>query len=73
MAVRPPVAQHDAQRQRCPPAGRDTIRSFGGFEITIFDDADYAFFNDTCTEACHARYAAECWTRMLAFYWRHLA
>ena len=42
-------------------------------EITIFDGADHAFFNDTRAEAYHARYAAECWTRMLAFYRRHLA
>ena len=41
-------------------------------EITIFDGADHAFFNDTRAEAYHARYAAECWTRMLAFYRRHL-
>ena len=42
-------------------------------EITIFDGADHAFFNDTRAEVYHARYAAECWTRMLAFYRRHLA
>ena len=42
-------------------------------EITIFDGADHAFFNDTRAETYHARYAAECWTRMLAFYRRHLA
>ena len=42
-------------------------------EITIFDGADHAFFNDTRAEVYHAAYAAECWTRMLAFYRRHLA
>ena len=35
--------------------------------------AEHAFFNDTRAEAYHARYAAECWTRMLVFYRRHLA
>ena len=42
-------------------------------EITVFEDADHAFFNDTRPEVYHAEYAAECWTRMLAFYRRHLA
>jgi carboxymethylenebutenolidase len=42
-------------------------------EVTIFDGADHAFFNDTRAEVYHAAYAAECWTRMLAFYRRHLA
>ena len=42
-------------------------------EITIFEGADHAFFNDARPEAYHAQYAAECWTRMLAFFRRHLA
>ena len=42
-------------------------------EITIFEGADHAFFNDTRAEVYHAEYAAECWTRMLAFHRRHLA
>ena len=42
-------------------------------EITIFEGADHAFFNDARPEVYHAAYAAECWTRMLAFFRRHLA
>ena len=42
-------------------------------EITIFDGADHAFFNDSRPDVYHAGYAAECWTRMVAFYRRHLA
>ncbi len=41
-------------------------------EITVFEGADHAFFNDTRTGVYHPQYAAECWTRMLAFYRRHL-
>lgn len=41
-------------------------------EITIFEGADHAFFNDTRTEVFHPQYAAECWARMLAFYRRLL-
>ena len=42
-------------------------------EITIFEGADHAFFNDTRAEVYHAEYAAQCWARMLTFYRRHLA
>ncbi|MCE2514221.1 MAG: dienelactone hydrolase family protein [Acidobacteria bacterium] len=42
-------------------------------EITIFDGADHAFFNDSRPDVYHAGYAADCWTRMVAFYRRHLA
>ena len=42
-------------------------------EMTVFAGADHAFFNDTRAEVYHAGYAAECWTRTLAFYRRHLA
>lgn len=42
-------------------------------EVTIFDGADHAFFNDSRPDVYHAGYAAECWTRMVAFYRRHLA
>ena len=41
-------------------------------EITIFDGADHAFFNDTRREVYHAEYAAECWARTLAFFRTHL-
>ena len=42
-------------------------------EITIFDGADHAFFNDSRPDVYHPDYAAECWSRMVAFYRRHLA
>ena len=42
-------------------------------EVTIFSGADHAFFNDSRADVYHAGYAAECWSRMLAFYRRHLA
>ena len=41
-------------------------------EITVFDGADHAFFNDT-RPVYHEAYAKECWDRMLAFYREHLA
>ena len=41
-------------------------------EITIFEGADHAFFNDSRPDVYHAGYAAECWSRMVAFYRRHL-
>ena len=55
------------------PTGSGVHETGATPEITIFDGADHAFFNDTRAETYHARYAAECWTRMLAFYRRHLA
>ena len=42
-------------------------------EITVFDGADHAFFNDARPDVYHAAYAGECWSRMIAFYRRHLA
>ena len=42
-------------------------------EITIFEGADHAFFNDSRPDVYHAAYADECWSRMIAFYRRHLA
>ena len=42
-------------------------------EITVFDGADHAFFNDSRPDVYHAAYAGECWSRMIAFYRRHLA
>ena len=41
-------------------------------EITIFDGADHAFFNDT-REVYHEQYAKRCWDRMVAFYRQHLS
>ena len=41
-------------------------------DITVFDGADHAFFNDSRPDVYHADHAAECWSRMVAFYRRHL-
>ena len=37
-------------------------------EITIFEGADHAFFNDTRHAAYHATYADQCWSRMVSFF-----
>jgi len=42
-------------------------------EITIFEGADHAFFNDTRHEVFHAAHAKQCWERMLRFFSEHLA
>ena len=41
-------------------------------EITIFEGADHAFFNDTRHEVYHATYAEQCWSRMGSFFNQHL-
>ena len=41
-------------------------------DVTIFDGADHAFFNDTRPEVYHAAHAATCWSRMLAFFREHV-
>ena len=41
-------------------------------EITIFEGADHAFFNDTRAEAYNTAHAATCWSRTLAFYREHV-
>ena len=41
-------------------------------EISIFEGADHAFFNNTRSEVYHPSYASECWERTLAFFNRHL-
>ena len=41
-------------------------------DITIFEGADHAFFNDTRHQVYHASYAAQCWDRMLEFFGEHL-
>lgn len=40
--------------------------------ITVFEGADHAFFNDNRTEVYDADLAATCWTRMLTFYREHV-
>ena len=41
-------------------------------EITVFEGADHAFFNDTRAEVYHEAYAQQCWERLVAFYDEHL-
>ncbi len=41
-------------------------------EITVFEGADHAFFNDTRAEVYQAACANQCWDRMVAFYNEHL-
>ena len=41
-------------------------------EITIFEGADHAFFNDTRSEVYHESYANQFWKRMTTFFERHL-
>ena len=41
-------------------------------EITVFEGADHAFFNDTRAEVYHEAYARQCWERLVAFYREHL-
>jgi carboxymethylenebutenolidase len=41
-------------------------------DITVFEDADHAFFNDTRPEVYDETHAATCWSRMLAFFREHV-
>ena len=41
-------------------------------DITIFEGAEHAFFNDTRHQVYHAAYANQCWERMLQFFNQHL-
>ena len=41
-------------------------------DITVFEGADHAFFNDTRAEAYDKVHAATCWSRTLAFYREHV-
>ena len=78
-SLRAPVLGFFAERDGfvTPDAARkleSDLRAAGKeVEITIFDGADHAFFNDSRPDVYHAGYAAECWSRMVAFYRRHLA
>jgi len=67
-------AEHDSSVT--PEAARYLERDLRGagkqVEITIFEGADHAFFNDTRHEVYHAAYAQQCWNRMLRFFDLHL-
>ena len=41
-------------------------------EVTIFEGADHAFFNDTRAQVYQEAYANQCWDRMVRFYNQHL-
>ena len=41
-------------------------------DITVFEGAEHAFFNDTRHEVYHATYAKQCWERMTVFFSEHL-
>lgn len=41
-------------------------------DLTVFEGADHAFFNDTRSEVYQETYAQQCWDRMVAFYNQHL-
>ena len=41
-------------------------------EVTVFEGADHAFFNDTRQQVYHEIYAKQCWEQMVQFFRRHL-
>ena len=51
---------------------RDLKAAGKSADVTVFDGADHAFFNDTRPDVYDAARAAECWSRMLAFYREHV-
>ena len=51
---------------------RDLAAAGKSADVTVFDGADHAFFNDTRPDVYDAARAAECWSRMLAFYREHV-
>lgn len=55
-----PAAAH-ALEQQLKDAGKSV-------EITVYEGADHAFFNDTRSEVYHEAYAKDTWERMLKFY-----
>ena len=60
----PPDAARQLERD-LNDAGKDV-------DITIFEGAEHAFFNDTRHEVYHASYSTQCWERMLQFFSAHL-
>ena len=74
-----PVLGFFAERdEHVPPAAarqlEAALRAAGKeADITVFEGADHAFFNDTRTEVYHPKYAAECWAKTLAFYRQRLS
>ena len=77
-ALDAPVLGFFAERDAfVPPAAarqleRDLAAAGKSADITVFDGVDHAFFNDTRPDVYDAARAAECWSRMLAFYREHV-
>ncbi len=77
-ALQAPVLGFFAERDAfVPPAAarqlEQDLRAAGkSADVTVFDGADHAFFNDTRPDVYDAARAAECWSRMLAFYREHV-
>lgn len=55
-----PEAAHGLEQQ-LKDAGKSA-------DITVYEGADHAFFNDTRDEVYHQAHATDTWNRMLAFY-----
>ena len=77
-ALEAPVLGFFAERDAfVPPAAarqleRDLAAAGKSADITVFEGVDHAFFNDTRPDVYDAARAAECWSRMLAFYREHV-
>ena len=77
-ALQAPVLGFFAEKDGfVPPAAarqlESDLRAAGkSVDITVFEGADHAFFNDSRAEVYNAAYAGECWNRMIAFYNAHL-
>ncbi len=77
-ALQAPVLGFFAERDGfvSPAAARqleNDLRAAGKqVEITVFEGADHAFFNDTRAEVYHEAHARHCWERLIAFYREHL-
>ena len=68
-----PVLAFFAEQDRSIPSSEilklktDLEEAGKQFEITTFQDADHAFFNDDRPEVYNEIYAKQCWSRMLEF------
>ena len=77
-ALEAPVLGFFAERDAfVPPEAarqleRDLEAAGKSADVTVFDGADHAFFNDTRPDVYDAVRAAECWSRMLAFCREHV-
>ena len=77
-ALQAPVLGFFAERDGfVPPAAARQLESDlqaagKSVEITVFEGADHAFFNDTRAEVYHEAHASACWNRMIAFCNAHL-